>query len=200
MTEHDDNIEGLLTEQDRADLAQLDQGIAAPGVPEGAPFHPILMVWREILKPAHDELGKRITPQWASRIVASYQDVSFTDMLDMRDRYYGKILELLAMVDAEIASDPDCLTYTTPEEDVAENSEHYKNLLRDWQVAFVKWEIEWDCTDPKAGVELAAISEVHKAFFGQSGLTQFLDNIRFIYTEEDQAELAGVLEALKEEA
>lgn len=199
MTEHDDNIEGLLTEQDRADLAQLDQGIAAPAHEETT-FHPILMVWREILKPARDELSKRITPQWASRIVASYQDVSFTDMLDMRDRYYGKILELLAMVDAEIASDPDCLTYTTPEEDVAENSEHYKNLLRDWQVAFVKWEIEWDCTDPKAGVELAAISEVHKAFFGQSGLTQFLDNIRFVYTEEDQAELASVLEALKEEA
>lgn len=200
MTEHDDNIEGLLTAQDRADLAELDKGLAAPAVDPEVSFHPILQVWREILKPARDELGKRITPQWASRIVASYQDVAFADMVDMRDRYYGKILELLDVLEAEIATDGDCLSYTTPEDDVAENSEHYKNLLRDWQLRFLQWELDWDCTDAKAGVELAAISEVHKAFFGQTGLTQFLDNIRFEYTEADQAALAAELEALKEEA
>jgi hypothetical protein len=184
-----------LSDQDVADLAQLDAEPA--GEPGEVNYHPILQVWREILKPAYDELGARITPQWASRIVASYQSVQFYDMVEMRDRYYGKIIELLEILNEEIASDDDCLSYTTPEEDVAENGQHYKNLLRDWQLRFLQWELNWDCLDPAAGVELAAISEVHKAFFGETGLTQFLDNIRFEYTEADQAELSVELEALK---
>lgn len=196
MSDHD-STEIPLTEQDLADLATLDQGIAAPGRDE-APYNPILRVWRAILEPALAESTKKVTPQWASRIVASYQGVEFSDMNEMRDRYYGKILELNALLDAEIATDSDCLSYTTPEEDVAENTEHYKNLLRDWQIRFMEWETSWDCTDPQAGVELAAVSEVHKAFFGQTGLTQFLDNIKFEYTEADQHELAQVLESMKE--
>lgn len=184
-----------LSEQDKVDLAKLDAGIE---VPEDAVFHPILMVWREILKPARDELEARITPQWASRIVASYKDVAYADMPTMRDRYYGKIIELLEILEAEIATDDECLSYTTPEDDVENNSQHYRNLLRDWQLRFLGWELEWDCTDPKAGTELAAISEVHKAFFGETGVTQYLDNIRFEYTERDQTELAEALAALKE--
>lgn len=192
MPEFDDS---LLSDQDREDLASLEEhGIAVPE----ATFHPILMVWREILKPARDELDSRITPQWASRIVATYRDVAYSDMGSMRDRYYGKVIELLEILEAEIATDDECLTYTTPEEDVAENSQHYKNLLRDWQLRFLSWELAWDFADPRAGVELAAISEVHKAFFGETGVTQYLDNIRFEYTEADQQELAEALNALKE--
>lgn len=193
----DDNVTPLpLTPQDEADLATLEEhGIVAP---EDITFHPILMVWREILKPARDELDARITPQWASRIVASYRDVAYADMPMMRDLYYGKIIELLEILDAEIATDDECLKYTSPEEDVEHNSRHYKNLLRDWQMRFLSWEMAWDCTSGVAGVELAAISEVHKAFFGETGVTQYLDNIKFQYTEADQRELADALEVLKE--
>jgi hypothetical protein len=196
----DDNVTPLpLSDQDVEDLATLEEhGLAAPEIPETVTFHPILMVWREILKPARDELDSRITPQWASRIVATYRDVAYADMPTMRDRYYGKVIELLDMLNDEIATDDECLGYTTPEEDVEHNSGHYKNLLRDWQLRFLSWELDWDCTDASAGVELAAISEVHKAFFGETGVTQYLDNIRFEYTEADQSELAEALGALRE--
>lgn len=196
MSDHDNVTPLPLTAQDEADLATLDEhGLAAPGEVN---YHTILEVWREILKPAATEAAKKVTPQYASRIVASYTGVSFADMAEMQYRYYAKILTLAALLDAEIATDADCLTYGTPEEDVAENALHYKNLLRDWQVRFMEWELAWDCTDPFAAVELAAISETHKAFFGQTGLTQFLDNIKLEYTEEDQAEMAALLESMKE--
>lgn len=184
-----------LSDQDREDLAKLDADLESPE----PNFHTVLEVWREVLKPAREELGKKITPQWASRIVSSYQDVGFNDMGDMRDRYYGKILELLEILMAEIATDDECLNYTTPEEDAAENRTHYLNVLRDWQLRFLQWELDWEHSDPKAGVELAAVSEVHKAFFGQTGLTQFLENIRLEVTEADQNELAAALAELRGE-
>lgn len=199
MSDHDNVTPLPLSDQDIADLASLEEnGIAAPALTEEVTYHPILMVWREILKPAAGEAGKKVTPQYASRIVASYQGVTFGDMNEMQARYYAKIIELSNMLDAEIASDDECLLYTSPEEDVEHNSQHYKNLLRDWQVRVMEWELAWDCADPYAGVELAAISEVHKAFFGPTGLTQFLDNIKLEYTEADQAEMAAILEGMKE--
>jgi hypothetical protein len=184
-----------LSEQDQADIAALH---AMPEVPEDFEYHPILMVWREILKPARTEALKKVTPQWASRICAQYQQVTFADMNEFRDRYYAKIEELFQMLLDEIASDDNCLVYDTPAEDLAENVSHYKNLLRDWQVRFMAWEVAWDCTAPDAALELAAISEVHKAFFGQTGVTQFLDNIKLELDEEWQAELSAELESMKE--
>lgn len=187
-----DPTDAQLTDQDRADLASLDH------LTEEVTYHPILQVWREILKPAEAEARKKPTPQYASRLVASYNHLTYAGVADAHARYYAKILELAAMIDDVIAKDADCLSYGTPEEDVAENSQHYKDLLRDWQVRFMEWELAWDTTQPDAVIELAAISEVHKAFFGQTGITQFLDNIKLEYTEADQAELAQLLESMKE--
>jgi hypothetical protein len=165
---------------------------------DGPSFHPILEVWREVLKPARKELSAKVTPQWASRIIGSYTGIGFADMEDFRDVYFTKLLQLADMVDAEIATDDECLSYTTPEEDVENNSVHYRNLLRDWQLAVMGWELEWETTNPLAAVELGAISEVHKMFFGPTGVTAMLDNIRFEFTEADQAELAEALETLRE--
>ena len=162
-------------------------------------FHPILQVWREVLKPARDEQARKVSPQYANRMIQSYTGLDFADMNDLRDGYFGKIIELLEILEAEIATDSDCLSYSTPEEDVAENSVHYKQLLTDWQLRFLQWELDWTCTDENAAVEIAAISEVHKMFFGPTGLTAFLDNIRFEFTEADQAELSAALEALRGE-
>lgn len=187
-----DPTDAQLTDQDKADLASLD------ALTEEVAYHPILQVWREILKPAATEALKKPTPQYASRLVASYNHLTYADVAVVHERYYAKILELAAMVDDVIAHDPDCLTYGSPEEDVVENGRHYKDLLRDWQVRFMEWELAWDTTQPDAVIELAAISEVHKAFFGQTGITQFLDNIKLEYTEADQAELAELLESMKE--
>ena len=166
--------------------------------PEAPSFHPVLEVWREVLRPAATEATTKVTPQWASRIIQSYPQIQFADMNAVRDSYFGKILQLAKVLDLEIEEDDECLGYTTPEEDVEHNAHHYKNLLLNWQLAFLQWELDWDCTDDHAAVELAAISEVHKMFFGQNGITAFLDNIKFEFTESDSAYLAEALQELKD--
>lgn len=189
-----ENFEGVvLSEQDEADIANL---YATDAVPT---FHPVLMVWREVLKPAAEEATKKVTPQWASRITQSYREVNFADMAYVRDAYFGKISQLLEILDMEIASDAECLTYATPEEDAEHNAHHYKNLLLQWQLAVLSWEMDWDCQMEHAGAEMAAISEVHKMFFGSDGLVAYLESIRFEFTEDDQQVLADALNEFRGE-
>jgi hypothetical protein len=185
MTENNERIE--YTDQDQADLDKLYETGEMPT------YHPLLQVWREVLKPAAEEAKSKVTPQWANRITQSYREVNFEDCEYVRDSYFAKIAELAKILDLEIASDDDCLTYDTPEDDVAENSHHYQNLLLQWQLALLKWEMDWECTDLYAGAELAAISEVHKMFFSAEGLTAHLESIRFEFTEADQQLLADAL-------
>ena len=156
-------------------------------------YHTVLEVWREVLKPHHDEKTKKVTPQWASRITASYRELDFADMDDFRDRYFAKLTELEKILLLEIESDPEALSYTSPEEDAATNHHHYMNLLMLWQQSLLGWEMAWTCTDESAPVELAAISEVHKMFFAEQGLTAFLENIQLVFTDDDQQMLADAL-------
>lgn len=199
MPEHTETAETIeLSEEDRRDLEALY------GVPEGATgeppeYHTILEIWREILKPTLTETGRRISPQWATKIVQSYPEISYFEVPLVRDKIHDKLTELLETLTEEIASDPECLTYTTPEDDSRENGVHYKNLLLVWQQMFLQWELDWSPSDQSAGAEIAALSEVHRMFFGNGnlpGLTAHLDNIRFEYTEADQTLVA---EALREQ-
>lgn len=182
------------SDQDKADLEAL-------GIPEGEvpTFHPVLEVWREVLKPAAAEGTKKVTPQWASRMVSTYARLDYADMEDVRDRYFGKLAELSHILDLEIASDENCLSYSTPEEDAEHNSLHYKQLLIDWQRQFLQWELDWACTEESAVAELAAISEAHKMFFSETGITAYLDNIKFQFTEADSNDLAEALNDLRGE-
>lgn len=163
-----------------------------------APYHTILEVWREVLKPAHTERLKKITPQWANRICTNYRELNFADMLEFRDRYFDKIHELEDVLAAEIETDDECLNLTTPEEDAEHNGHHYLNVLTNWQKTFLTWELEWDCADPDASIELAAISEVHRMFFDQNGLTALLDQIQFQFTDADRDLLAAELQDLRD--
>lgn len=163
-----------------------------------AAYHTILEVWREVLKPARAERTKRITPQWANRICTTYREISFADMLEFRDRYFDKITELEGILLAELDGDDECLKFATPEEDVEFNTHHYMNILIDWQKAFLTWELEWDCADPDASIELAAISEVHRMFFDPNGLTALLDQIKFEFTDADRDLLADTLQELRD--
>lgn len=164
----------------------------------GAPFNTILRVWREVLAPAEEERKGRITPQWANRIVTSYQGISFQDVPDFQANYFDKILELAAIVDVEIETDPECLNLRTPEEDKEHNTHHYLNIMTNWQLAFLQWEMNWDCMNQFAAVELAAMSEVHKMFFDQTGLMSLLDNIKFEFTDADRDTLATAMNELRE--
>lgn len=160
-------------------------------------FRPILFIWREVLRNAHREKDSKVGPSYASRIVQSYAGVGFGAVELVKDLFFEHVLQLLSILEAEIDGDEDCLTYTTPQEDREHNGHHYKNLLLVWQQAILSWELDWETTDPDAGARLAAISETHQMFFGQTGLTAHLDNIRLEFTEADQQLLAEALEEMK---
>lgn len=195
----EEQTEGLeLSEKDQADIIQLFGEPSAEDPHEPAPeppsYHTILEVWREALRPAAELAHEKVTPQYASKMVASYAGLSYAQVQQLHDRYFAKIEALAQVLLAEIDSDPDALSHLSPEEDALENAAHYKNILRDWQLTLLDWELAWTTTDQDAVVELAAISEVHKMFFGPVGMTAYLDNIRFEFTEADQEALAAALE------
>jgi hypothetical protein len=187
-----DDVPIEFSESDLADLKEL--GVTGGDAPT---FHTILEVWREVLAPAYDQLSVKVTPQWASKMVQSYPELKFADCTALQESYFGKLIDLLDIIKAEIATDDECLTYSTPEEDVENNSGHYLEVLTQWQLTFLGWELAWSCEDEDAAVELAAISETHKAIFGDLGMTQFLDNIKFEFTDADSAALAEKLQALR---
>jgi hypothetical protein len=157
----------------------------------------ILQIWREVLRNAHREKDSRVGPSYASRIVQSYAGVGFGAVELVKDLFFEHVLELLSILEGEIDSDPECLRHDTPQEDAEHNGHHYKNLLLQWQLAVLSWELEWNVNDPDAAARLAAISEAHQMFFGQTGLTAHLDNIKLEFTEADQQLLAEALEEMK---
>lgn len=164
-----------------------------------APYHTILEVWREVLKPAAAESVKRITPQWATRVIASYSGLTYADMPTFRDLYFGSIITLAEILDQEIADDDEALKHTSAEDDLQHNNHHYLNVLINWQRQFMQWEIEWEPTDPHAALKVAALGEVHKMFFDPQGLTALLDQINFEFTDDDRDLLSESLKDMIEE-
>lgn len=166
---------------------------------EEAPYHTILQIWTAILKSSEGVRQERITPQWADRVVSTHAEIQFDDMPDYRNLYYEKIDQLRDVLQAEIDTDDECLNPSSAEEDVEHNSVHYFNIIITWQKTILAWELEWDCTHVDAPLELAAIVEVHKMFFGQTGLTSMLDNIKFEFSDEHRELLTLELEEMKRE-
>lgn len=187
-----------LTEADQADLQRMYDSDESP-VGDSMPYYPLLRVFREVLAPAAEEATKKVTPQWANRMVSKYADLHFADMEQLRDLYFGKIEALYQTLLVRIASDEECEKYASAEEDLEHNGGHYKQLLIEWQLQLLTWELEWNCTDQHAAAELASIGEVHSLLFGDQapGLTAHLDTIRFEFTDADQAELATALAELR---
>ena len=162
-------------------------------------FHPILEVWSKVLISAETESKLRITPQWANRIVSSYREIRFSDTERFHKLYFEKVLALLAILQEEIAQDPECLNVASAEEDLETNTLRYLNVLITWQQQFLVWELDWRSFDKDAAIEIAALSEVHKMFFGETGLLGLLDQIKFEFTEERQQMLLAVLEQTSKE-
>lgn len=178
----------LLSERDKADLEAL------ANEPDQPVYHTILESWRAILEPALEEGQKRPTPQWCNKIVASYNGLTYADMYLYRDLLFGRLKQLLDLLVEEIASDAECLNYTSAEEDRVENHGHYKNMLFLWQSTILGWELDWDCLNPDAAPDIASISEVHKMIFEPGiGIVQWLDNIKLEFTEADQIEMGQAL-------
>lgn len=181
------------TEQDLKDIE--DMNAEPDGKP--VPFYPILKVWREVLKPAAEVGEQRIEPHWAVAICGMYSQMTFADMEDFRSRYFAKIETLREILQKQIDSDEDSLKPETPAEDREHNSAAYKQVITDWQIAFVEWDIEWDPSSPHAAAEHAAMSEVYKMFFADDALISYLDNIKMEFTDDDRQNLQVALDTAK---
>jgi len=194
MPEYDETIE--LPEKDAADVARLH------AVPEDeAPqFHPILEVWTKILEPAAGLRDSNPSPQWCSKIVGKYAGVTFADCLNIQRAYFDLLTQCRDALDWVISTDASALDRLTPEDDRIFNDVNYFNVLLLWQMTFLNYELEWDCTDQFAAAELAAIGEAHGALFGQLGVTAYLDNIQFQFGDADQELMLELLNEMKEEA
>lgn len=168
----------------------------APATPE-APYQPIIKVFREVLKPSVEESKKEPTPNWCIQMIGSYPGITYADMPDVQTRFYVIIDELKAVVEYEISEKPDCLSFGDAKTDMSENRTLYLNLLLKWQEVLLSHELEWDASAPWAAAEVAAISEVHKMFFSQNGITAFLHQAGFEFTEADQSDIAEALDAMR---
>lgn len=182
--------------QDVTETIEIDENLPPePEAPE-TPYHTLLEVWRAVLAPARDgEMrNEKVSPQWATKIVSTYQGLTYGDTPAVNALLYLIVDELGQILDDEIATGDDPLEWADAESDVQNNSQHYRNLLTSWQCHMLRRELEWDPRDADAAVMLAALSEVHNMFFGQTGLTAHLESIKFQFTEEDQADLRTALE------
>jgi hypothetical protein len=171
----------------------------APSVEEGEapPFHTILEVWREVLRPAATERNKRITAQWANRIVATHVGLTYADMQDFREAYFDGIQHLADILDEVIDENPECLNVEDAEEDRVVNDMRYITVLTRWQKAILGWELDWDVTSDWAAVEIAAIDEVHRMFFDQTGLVALLDQIGFELGDDGREALSAELQEFR---
>lgn len=156
-------------------------------------YHTVLEMWQKVIEAAATGDNRRITPQWATRILGSYFEIGYRDLPAFRDKFFEKVAALLATLVEEAADDEEALKAATPEEDLERNSIHYVNLLVTWQQQILVWELEWRPEALDAAIELAAIGETMKLFFGDNGITGLLDVIGFQFTEDHREMLADIL-------
>lgn len=183
-----------MSDVDKADVLKLLGGGDGPEVE----YHTLLQIWRDVLNGSRDAISRTVTPNWAVRMTTAYPQIAVQEMNIYRDAYFAKIEQLEEILLFEIETDPLCLQHTTREDDLEKNRLHYVNLIKDWQLAILAWEMEWDCTTEDAHIQIGAISEAHKFFFGPTGITGFLDQIGFQHTESDQEELFDLFNELRE--
>lgn len=198
----DDNVTEIF-EAPEAEVPALEGDLTVQDILDEktkAAYHSILELWREVIKPAREMLGSRVTPQWATRMVQGYPEITYGDCPALADLYYSRIMVLHDILLLEIESDAECLNVTNATDDVQENGHHYVNLLIEWQKQFLQWELEWDTASPSAAIEVAALSEVHKMFFDQQGITGLLDQINFEFTDDDRQILSDALQELMDAA
>lgn len=161
-------------------------------------YHSILQVWSAVLEPAAAEQSAPVTPQWANRITSTYRELSYADMIKVRNELFSMLMQMRWDVVCIIEENPECLNVETAEEDIEHNAQHFREIMIRWQERMLQREIAWDCTSDNAAVEIATLSEVHKMLFGENGITGFLDAIGFQFTDADQDELRERLTAVKE--
>lgn len=154
----------------------------------------VLALWQAIFE---GSLGDRevIPLKWASRIVASYSDLRFTNMKMYARRFYAELDVLHGILRTEL--DGALMNPRDHEEDRTENYSRYLSILLNWQKRLIVLDEQWDCEDEYAAIDAAILSELHKFLFDNTGLTAHLDEIGLVVAEADQK---SIYDAIVEES
>ena len=160
---------------------------------------PLLKTWQAVLSNIETERVARITPGWAATIVGNWTSLKFSDVPAYHERYFEHLTELRQCLLDVIEFDPECLERMGAD-DIEENRGHYIEILLAWRLTVMRWELAWDCLDPDAAIEFAAIADASRLFLGEQGLIQHLGQREFQFTQEESDMLeARLVEALKEQ-
>lgn len=165
------------------------------------PYRTLLEIWRAVLEPAAEGDMRKdpISPQWATKMVTTYPGIGYAEVEAIHHGVFDMAADLAKLLDEEIASDDECLKKAAAQEDREENAVHYRNMLAGWQIHLLTEELMWHPSDKNAAIKIAVLSEVQQMFLGQTGLVAHLDSIGFLFTDEDQAELAERLDGARRE-
>lgn len=198
MTSNDEafeTIEGpeVLTDQDQKDLEAM-WGEQTNGV-----YRSVLLIWDELIKPENIATNKAegISMQWATIMCGRYPQVTYEATIDFHGWYFEFLEKLADVLHEHVAvlkaDEHDPLGAENAEEDVANNHDSFIHVLTEWQLALLDFELAWRPDIKHAAAYVAALGEVQQFFFGERGLTGHLEAIKFEFTDEDTAALAGKL-------
>lgn len=185
-----------------AELADVDLEAIAASFAEGeAPVmtHTLLEIWNDLLSNAELGVEEHISPMLANSIISKWDRLEFSDIPAYWALYHELMIELRDILHDVIATDPDC--YKHVEDDGVENRKLYMEVLFGWTDRINQWEEQWDCTDPRAAIELAAIADVARMFTGQTGIVEHLSQpqMNFTFGDDERTELAERLAAAQKE-
>ena len=151
----------------------------------------LLEVWAKVLESIEAAESQQIPMPLAARIIASYPQIKVQEIQKYHRLYHGKLKALRSILLAEIATDEDCFKHV--EDDAEKNHHHYLNLLVDWQRQIKEWESNWNSGATLAHVDMAAVADASSFFLGQQGLVAHLDQINFVFTDdESEAVMAAI--------
>ncbi len=168
------------------DLAAIQASLSEGEVP--AMTNTLLKIWQEILSNIETSREERITPIIANRVVGTWTKLEYSDVPAYWELYYDLMTDLRGILLDEIASDPECLNNI--EDDAIDNRERYLNILFGWSDRIAEWEEQWECTSPRAHIELAAIADVARFFVGPEGLTEGLSQPQLGFSFDDDDRIA----------
>lgn len=193
MTEENTNAEGLTEEDLAAIQASLSEGVL-PTLQ-----HTILEIWLEVTQHAEGEIGVRLGPADAGRLMHAWPRLELSDMRTYWDLYHRHITEMRDLLVDLVAQDKAALEHV--EDDAEYNHDTYIEVMFAWQDRIQQWDDSWEIDGPRAYAELAAMSDAAQFFIGQEGLLNYLrePQVGFEYSEEERASVnERIREAQKE--
>lgn len=158
---------------------------------EAPESHSLLEVWQAVLSNGKTLRHDPSSMQEVMAVTHRYPQIKVQEVSRYRMLYFDVLQEFADLLDAEIASDPECFKHAEPEADGTENRHHYLNLLAQWNALGAQLESEWNSNDDDAHLTFAAILEARNFLLGQQGLVAHLESIDFALSEDESAELVA---------